>query len=45
MADSLKVGIVANEFFDPAIGRVGGFGWAAKKQLMYLVSIRPAMWM
>lgn len=30
MSDSLKVGIVANEFFDPAIGRVGGFGWAAK---------------
>lgn len=28
---SLRIGIVANEFFDPQIGRVGGFGWAAKK--------------
>lgn len=27
----LRVGIVANEFFDPKIGRVGGFGWAANK--------------
>jgi glycosyltransferase involved in cell wall biosynthesis len=25
------VGIVANEFFDPALGRMGGFGWAARR--------------
>lgn len=31
MDNPLRVGIVANEFFDPKIGRVGGFGWAAKK--------------
>lgn len=30
MSNSLRVGIVANEFFDPETGRVGGFGWAAK---------------
>jgi glycosyltransferase involved in cell wall biosynthesis len=24
-----RLGIVANEFFDPALGRIGGFGWAA----------------
>lgn len=24
------VGIVTNEFFDPALGRMGGFGWAAR---------------
>lgn len=27
----LKVGIVANEFFNQKVGRVGGFGWAAEK--------------
>ena len=27
----LRIGIVANEFFDASIGRVGGFGWAARK--------------
>jgi glycosyltransferase involved in cell wall biosynthesis len=27
----LKLGIVANEFFDPALGRMGGFGWAARQ--------------
>ena len=27
----LKLGIVANEFFDRKIGRMGGFGWAAWK--------------
>lgn len=26
----MRLGIVANEFFDPARGRVGGFGWAAR---------------
>jgi glycosyltransferase involved in cell wall biosynthesis len=28
---TLKLGIVANEFFDPVIGRMGGFGWAARQ--------------
>ena len=27
----LKIGIVANEFFDKNIGRLGGFGWAARR--------------
>ena len=27
----VKVGVVANEFFDPALGRMGGFGWAARE--------------
>lgn len=26
----IKLGILANEFLDPSIGRVGGFGWAAR---------------
>lgn len=27
----LKVGVVANEFLDASIGRMGGFGWAARQ--------------
>jgi len=27
---NLKIGILANEFLDPDIGRMGGFGWAAR---------------
>lgn len=27
---AIKVGIIANEFFDPNLGRMGGFGWLAK---------------
>jgi glycosyltransferase involved in cell wall biosynthesis len=27
----LKLGVVANEFFDVSQGRVGGFGWAARQ--------------
>lgn len=27
----IKLGIVANEFFDPDLGRMGGFGWAARE--------------
>lgn len=27
----LRVGILANEFFDPALGPMGGFGWAAAR--------------
>ncbi len=30
-APNIKVGIVANEFFDKNLGRVGGFGWAAQR--------------
>lgn len=26
----IRVGIVANEFFEPSLGRMGGFGWLAK---------------
>jgi glycosyltransferase involved in cell wall biosynthesis len=25
----IRTGIIANEFFDPTLGRLGGFGWAA----------------
>lgn len=34
------VGIVANEFFDPALGRMGGFGWAARTSAEYLAGAR-----
>lgn len=34
----MKVGIVANEFFDPAVGRVGGFGWVARQASLLLRS-------
>ncbi|MDJ0705403.1 MAG: glycosyltransferase family 4 protein [Leptolyngbyaceae cyanobacterium MO_188.B28] len=27
----IKVGVVANEFFDLSIGRMGGFGWATRQ--------------
>ena len=30
-ASPLTVGIVADEFLDPALGRLGGFGWAARR--------------
>lgn len=26
----IRVGIIANEFYEPSIGRMGGFGWLAK---------------
>lgn len=29
--DRLKLGIVANEFFDATVGRFGGFGWATRQ--------------
>jgi glycosyltransferase involved in cell wall biosynthesis len=29
----IRVGIVANEFFDPSINRVGGFGWAGRRAM------------
>jgi glycosyltransferase involved in cell wall biosynthesis len=29
--ERIKLGIVANEFFDPALGGTGGFGWAARQ--------------
>jgi glycosyltransferase involved in cell wall biosynthesis len=28
---SSSLGIVSNEFFDPELGRMGGFGWAARR--------------
>jgi glycosyltransferase involved in cell wall biosynthesis len=34
------VGIVANEFFDPALGRMGGFGWAARTSAECLAGAR-----
>ncbi|SRR6266508_53139 len=27
----MKIGVVANEFFDRRLGRMGGFGWAARQ--------------
>ncbi|MBM3768441.1 MAG: glycosyltransferase family 4 protein [Acidobacteria bacterium] len=27
----MRLGIVANELFDPAVGRIGGFGWAVRQ--------------
>ena len=27
----LKLGVLANEFFDPELGRLGGFGWATRQ--------------
>lgn len=27
----IKIGVLANEFFDPSLGRMGGFGWAARQ--------------
>ena len=31
MQKRLKLAIVSDEFFDPEIGRMGGFGWAARQ--------------
>lgn len=36
----MKLGIVANEFFDENIGRMGGFGWAARQVATFFNS-RP----
>src|SRR4029079_16370483 len=38
--DARAVGIVANEFFDPALGRMGGFGWAARTSAECLAGAR-----
>lgn len=27
----MKLGVLANEFFEPSLGRIGGFGWAARR--------------
>lgn len=35
-SERIKLGIVANEFFDPAIGRMGGFGWLARESARIL---------
>jgi glycosyltransferase involved in cell wall biosynthesis len=32
----MKIGIVANEFFDLSLGRMGGFGWAARQASRFL---------
>ena len=31
MQKRLKLAVVSDEFFDPEIGRMGGFGWAARQ--------------
>jgi glycosyltransferase involved in cell wall biosynthesis len=36
----MRLGIVADEFFSPAFGRMGGFGWAAR-QVATLFRTRP----
>ncbi|MDR4467892.1 MAG: glycosyltransferase family 4 protein [Nitrospira sp.] len=36
----MRLGIVASEFFDPRIGRMGGFGWAARQVARFFRS-RP----
>lgn len=38
----MKLGIVANEFFEEKIGRMGGFGWAARQVATFFNS-RPAL--
>ena len=38
----LKVGIVANEFFDPKTDRIGGFGWATR-QVAQCFSANPEL--
>lgn len=39
-SDARAVGIVANEFFDPGLGRMGGFGWAARTSAECLAGAR-----
>ena len=34
----MKIGILANEFGDPALGRMGGFGWAARETARLLLA-------
>jgi glycosyltransferase involved in cell wall biosynthesis len=34
----LKVAILANEFFDPSLGRMGGFGWVAQQAALTLTN-------
>lgn len=31
MGKKIRVGIISNEFLDPELGRMGGFGWAASR--------------
>lgn len=35
---AIKVGILANEFYDPIAGRLGGFGWLAKAAAQAFIS-------
>ncbi len=30
----IKLGIVGDEFFDPALGRMGGFGWVVSSGIL-----------
>jgi glycosyltransferase involved in cell wall biosynthesis len=38
----LKLGVVANEFFDASVGRLGGFGWATSQVARFFTS-RPEL--
>ncbi len=38
----LKLGIIANEFFDGSVGRFGGFGWAARQVARFFAD-RPEL--
>jgi len=38
----LKLGVVANEFFDASVGRFGGFGWATR-QVARFFTARPEL--
>jgi glycosyltransferase involved in cell wall biosynthesis len=42
MVRAINLGIVADEFFDPQIGRMGGFGWAAR-QVVRFFNLRPSL--
>jgi glycosyltransferase involved in cell wall biosynthesis len=39
---AINLGIIADEFFDPQIGRMGGFGWAAR-QVAKFFNLRPTL--
>src|SRR5690349_13147883 len=36
MRPNRKIAIVANEFFDPMVGPMGGFGWIAREVALWL---------
>ena len=41
MKRRIKLGVIADEFFDPSVGRMGGFGWAAR-QLTRIFTADPS---